>query len=96
MNDFKYFINIDELEKNMFYCPFCYSTRVYPAVVKNIKVKNKNTPHQEIKIQNVNIFYCVDCKTAYTTKVDEIIQQCKNVSGDPEFYPESAEVNIDV
>ncbi len=96
MDDLKDLITIDELEKNMFYCPFCYSTRVYPAVIKDIKIKNKNTPHQEVKIQNVNIFYCADCKTAYTTKVNEIIQQCKDVSGNPEFYPESREEKIDV
>lgn len=95
MNDLKNLINKDELEQNMFYCPFCYSKRVYPVVGKDIKIKSKNASHQEVKIQNVDAFYCADCKIAYATAVDEILQQCRDISGDPEFYPESGEVNID-
>lgn len=97
MDDLKDLITIDELEQtNMFICPFCYSTRVYPVVAMDVKIKNKYAPYQEVKIQSINGLYCVDCKIAYATTVDEVIQQCRDISGDPEFYPESGEEKINV
>lgn len=97
MDDSKDLITIDELEQtNTIICPFCYSTRVYPVIGKDVKIKNKYAPYQEVKIQSIDGLYCVDCKIAYTTTVDEVIQQCRDISGNPEFYPESGEENIDV
>lgn len=97
MDDLKDLITIDELEQtNTIRCPFCYSTRVYPVVGRNVKIKNKYAPYQEVKISSVDGFYCIDCKTAYATTVDEVIQQCRDISGDPKFYPESGEGKINV
>ena len=89
------FIAIDKLEQtNTIICPFCYSTRVYPVVGSDVKIKNKHPPYQEVKITNIDGLYCVDCKTAYSTTVDKVIQQCRDISGDSNFYPESGEENI--
>ena len=75
MDDLKDLITIDELEQtNTIICPFCYSTRIYPVIRKDVKIKNKYAPYQEVKISSIDRFYCVDCKTAYATTVYEVIQ----------------------
>lgn len=99
MNDLKDLITIDELEQmNTICCPFCYSARLYPVVGKNVKINNRYAPYQEVKIPSVNGFYCINCETAYVADPDltDVIQQCKDISGDQNFYPELGEENINV
>lgn len=97
MDNLKDLVTMDKPEQmNTLHCLFCCSTKVYPVVGKDIKCKNKYPPYQEIKIPSIDGFYCIDCKTAYATTVDEVIQQCRDISGDPEFYPESGEEKINV
>lgn len=97
MDDLKDLITIDELEQtNMFICPFCYSTRVYPVVGMDVKIKNKYAPYQEVKIPNIDGLYCVDCKIAYAggNSLDKVIQECRDISGDPNFYPSEEKEDI--
>lgn len=94
-------ITVDELEQinieSGIKCPFCASVKVYPVVGKGVKIKNKYSPYQKVEIPNIDGLYCVDCKIAYAggVSLDKVIQECRDISGDPNFYPSEGKENID-
>lgn len=99
MDNLKDLVAMDKPEQmNTLYCLFCCSTKVHPVVGKDIKCKNKYPPYQEIKIPSIDGLYCPDCKTAYAIdkNLDDVIQKCRNISGDLNFYPSEIKEKIDV